>query len=227
MANALTATCSLACRTWHVFSDLLPALQHGEVADMRVPRISDTIYNAADGSAAEGFARGMASINSAAFHALAQALDFAKHRTIVDIGGSIGEFSCVLAAAHPHLLCTTCDLPTVAPHAARNIARRGLQQRVKAAEVDFLRDAFPAADVITMSMVRQPRSLLRLPADTHAKVISCSTLGERCLVRVTTCVYGAGAAQLEHRAQAAADPEGLRSAAAGRHVSGDQQHCRQ
>lgn len=120
---------------------------------MRVPRISDTIYNAADGSAAEDFALGMASINSAAFHALAQILDFSKYHTTADIGGSIGELSCVLAAAHPHLRCTTCDLPTMAPHAARNVARHGLQRRVEIVEIDFLQDAFPAADVITMSMV--------------------------------------------------------------------------
>ena len=136
-----------------MFSDLLPALQEGEIANMRVPRIADTIY-AADGTAAEDFAHGMASMNSAAFRALAAKLDLSRARMVADIGGSIGEFSAVLAAAHPHLQCRTCDLPTMIPLAQRNIARHGLQGRVQAVEIDFLNDAFPPADVITMSMVR-------------------------------------------------------------------------
>ncbi len=158
-----------------MFSDLLPALQEGEIVNMRVPRIADTIY-AADGTAVEDFARGMASINTAAFRALAAKLDLSRARTHADIGGSIGELSAVLAAAHPHLQCTTCDMPTMVPLAQRNIARHGLQGRVQAVQIDFLKDAFPPADVITMSMVMQPLlKVLREPgsAGVRAGVTSC------------------------------------------------------
>ena len=41
----------------------------------------------------------------------------------------------------------------VQPIAERSIARRGLQDRVSTGVIDFLKDEFPAADVITLGMI--------------------------------------------------------------------------
>ena len=139
-----------------MFSDLLPALQDGEIRNMRVPRIADTIYGPnAVPNAAEDFALGMASINGAAFRALAAGFaPLRTARTHVDIGGSVAALSCELAKSYPRLHSTSCDLPHMAPLARRYIERAGLGNRVTTMDLDFILDSFQPADVITMSMVR-------------------------------------------------------------------------
>jgi hypothetical protein len=54
---------------------------------------------------------------------------------------------------HPHLRCTVFDLPAVVEIAARNIAMRGLSERVTTVAGDFFADPLPRADVITMGMI--------------------------------------------------------------------------
>jgi predicted O-methyltransferase YrrM len=59
----------------------------------------------------------------------------------------------MVAAANPHMRCTTADLPEVEPIAQRYIERAGLSDRVQTAVVDFFKDPLPKADVITMGMI--------------------------------------------------------------------------
>ena len=47
----------------------------------------------------------------------------------------------------------TCDLPNVTTIATVRIAENGLDDRVKAATLDFFTDEFPKADVVTMGMI--------------------------------------------------------------------------
>jgi hypothetical protein len=49
--------------------------------------------------------------------------------------------------------CTTFDLPAVEPIARKWIAKEGLSDRVAVVSGDFLRDALPRADIITMGMI--------------------------------------------------------------------------
>jgi len=61
--------------------------------------------------------------------------------------------SMALASHHPHLECTTYDLPVVAPIAERAIAAAGLSDRVSVASGDFFANGLPSADVITMGLI--------------------------------------------------------------------------
>lgn len=91
---------------------------------------------------------------AAAFKALAVKFDFSRYSSLLDVGGSAASLSCTLAAAHPHLRAVSADLPAVRGAAEASIAAAGLQGRVAAAELDFFSgDAFPKADVVTMSMI--------------------------------------------------------------------------
>jgi hypothetical protein len=58
-----------------------------------------------------------------------------------------------VAARHPHLRCTSYDLPVVVPIAERAIAAAGLSDRVTAASGDFFAEPLPSADVITMGLI--------------------------------------------------------------------------
>ncbi len=101
----------------------------------------------------EQFMGAMAGISRGNFEALAQKFDFSRYRTVCDVGGATGVLSMVLARHHPHLACTTYDLPVVAPIAERAIAAAGLSDRVSVASGDFFADEFPKADVITMGLI--------------------------------------------------------------------------
>ena len=59
----------------------------------------------------------------------------------------------ILATHHPHLQCTSYDLPVVVPIAERTIAAAGLSDRVTAASGDFFAEPLPEADVITMGLI--------------------------------------------------------------------------
>jgi 16S rRNA G1207 methylase RsmC len=114
----------------------------------------------------------MAGTSLRGFQALADTFDFSKYNTVCDIGGATGQLSLILASHHPHLRCTTFDLPVVEPIAQRTIEAAGLADRVTAASGDFFRDPLPKADVITMSLILhdwdRERKLLLLEAAQNA-----------------------------------------------------------
>jgi len=101
----------------------------------------------------EQFLNAMSGISAGNFKAFAQKFDFSKYRTLCDVGGATGQLSCMVAAANPHMRCTSFDLPKVAPIATRKIEQAGLTGRVVTVGGDFFVDPLPKADVITMGMI--------------------------------------------------------------------------
>jgi hypothetical protein len=109
----------------------------------------------------EEFMRAMAGISMGPFMALAEAFDFSRYETLCDIGGATGQLSVIVAGRHPHIRCTSFDLPVVQPIAQRTIEAAGLADRVQAASGDFFEDALPKADVITMGLILHDWNLER------------------------------------------------------------------
>lgn len=107
----------------------------------------------ADPDRLEQFMRAMSGISADNFHALADKFDFTRYQTVCDVGGATGQLSTILAARHPHLRCTSFDLPVVEPIATRTIKEAGVEDRVITASGDFFADPLPGADVITMGMI--------------------------------------------------------------------------
>jgi hypothetical protein len=101
----------------------------------------------------EQFVHAMAGISLANFETFAEKFDFASYKTLCDIGGAAGQLSIFVARRHPHMTCTTCDLPAVVPIARKTVEAHGLSGRITAAPLDFFRQPFPKADVITMGMI--------------------------------------------------------------------------
>jgi len=101
----------------------------------------------------EQFARAMAGISLANFETFAEKFDFAPYKTLCDVGGATGQLSIFVARRHPHMTCTTCDLPAVVPIARKTIEAHRLSERITASSVDFFREPFPKADVVTMGMI--------------------------------------------------------------------------
>jgi hypothetical protein len=100
----------------------------------------------------EQFMFAMSGISAGGFHALAQKFDFSRYSTLLDVGGATGQLSIIVAAHHPHMRCTSFDLPVVEPIARRTIEAAGAD-RVDTAAGDFFADPLPTADVITMGLI--------------------------------------------------------------------------
>ena len=101
----------------------------------------------------EQFMHAMAGISLANFETFAEKFDFAPYKTMCDVGGATGQLSIFVARRHPHMKCTTCDLPAVVPIAQKTIEAHGLSDRITASSVDIFSEPLPKADVITMGMI--------------------------------------------------------------------------
>jgi O-methyltransferase domain/Dimerisation domain len=101
----------------------------------------------------EQFMDAMSGISAANFQAFAEKFDFSRYQTLCDIGGATGQLSMLVAKRHPHLRCTSADLPAVTRIAERKISAAGLADRVSAKSLDFFTEPLPKADVITMGMI--------------------------------------------------------------------------
>jgi hypothetical protein len=149
-------------RLYGFWGDLTQALRTGQPQN-EIKSTGSSMFEAlySDPARLEQFLNAMEGISAGNFHALAQSFDFSRYETVCDVGGAKGTLALILAQHHPHLRCTSFDLPVVAPIAERNIAAQGLADRVSAAGGDFFADPLPKADVITMGLILHDWNLER------------------------------------------------------------------
>ena len=136
---------------WH---DLPEALRTGKPQNEvkhGAKGIFEELY--ADLPKLEQFLGAMTGLSRINFEAFADKFDFSKYKTLCDIGGATGLLCIEAAKKHPHLKCSSFDLPPVEPIAKKHIADAGLTDRVGTASGDFFKDPLPQADVITMGMI--------------------------------------------------------------------------
>jgi predicted O-methyltransferase YrrM len=149
-------------RLYRFWGDLTEALRTGrpqnEIKQTGRPMF-DELYS--DPARLEQFMKAMQGISLGNFQVLAQKFDFAKYETVCDVGGATGQLCTILAQGHPHLRCTSYDLPVVAPIAEKAVAAAGLSDRVAVASGDFFADPLPRADVITMGLILHDWNLER------------------------------------------------------------------
>jgi O-methyltransferase domain/Dimerisation domain len=149
-------------RLYGFWGDLTEALQTGqpqnEIKHTGKPMFEE-LYS--DPDRLEQFMHAMTGISLGRFHELAEKFDFSSYKTLCDVGGATGQLSIIVANRHPHIRCTTFDLPAVEPIAKRTIDAAGLSERVATAAGDFFIDPLPKADVITMGMILHDWNLER------------------------------------------------------------------
>ncbi len=141
-------------RLYGFWGDLTEALQTGEPQN-EIKHTGKAMFEElySDEDRLEQFMNAMAGISMGPFHALAEKFDFSKYRTLCDVGGATGQLSIIVAGRHPHMRCTSFDLPVVEPIGKRTIEAAGLSDRVEAISGDFFADPLPEADVITMGLI--------------------------------------------------------------------------
>src|SRR3954469_5900210 len=141
-------------RLYRFWGDLTEALQTGEPQN-EVKHTGKTMFEElySDSDRLKQFMNAMQGVSLGSFHALAEKFDFSRYETVCDIGGATALLCRILAERHPHLRCTSYDLPPVAPIAQRAISAAGLEGRVAVATGDFFAEPLPNADVITMGLI--------------------------------------------------------------------------
>ncbi|MBA2325302.1 MAG: methyltransferase [Actinobacteria bacterium] len=149
-------------RLYRFWGDLTEALQTGQPQN-EIKHTGHSMFEElySDAARLEQFMRAMSGISAGSFSALAEQFDFSRYESVCDVGGATGQLSIILAQRHPHLRCTSFDLPVVEPIAARTIQQAGLADRVKAVSGDFFADPLPTADVITMGLILHDWNLER------------------------------------------------------------------
>ncbi|MBX3465866.1 MAG: methyltransferase [Planctomycetes bacterium] len=149
-------------RLYPFWGDLTEALRTGRPQN-EIKRTGAGMFEELyrDPARLEQFMRAMAGISAGNFRAFAERFGFGGYRTLCDIGGATGQLSILVARRHPHMTCTTTDLPVVVPIARRTIEAAGLQDRVTPVAVDFFEEPLPRADVITMGMILHDWNLER------------------------------------------------------------------
>ncbi len=149
-------------RLFRFWTDLTEALKTGEPQN-EVKQTGESTFDKlyADPARLEQFMNGMAGASRRNFQALAEKFDFSAYKTLCDVGGATGQLSLIVAGRHPHLRCTSFDLPVVEPIAKKTIETAGLADRVTTASGNFLTEPLPKADVITMGMILHDWNLER------------------------------------------------------------------
>jgi len=136
---------------WHDLPEALRTgrpqneVKHGEES------IFEVLYR--DPVKLEIFLNAMTGLSRFNFEAFAENFDFSRYQTLCDVGGATGLLCIEAAKRHPHLKCTTFDLPAAEPVARKCIAAAGVSNRVSTASGDFFNDPLPKADLITMGMI--------------------------------------------------------------------------
>src|SRR5262249_24289695 len=80
----------------------------------------------------EQFMDAMSGISAGNFQSFAEKFDFSAYRTLCDIGGATGLLSMLVARQHPHMRCTSADLPAVTRPAHRKMSAAGPAHRASA-----------------------------------------------------------------------------------------------
>ena len=108
-------------RLYGFWGDLTEALQTGKPQN-EVKHTGKAMFEElySDEARLEQFMNAMAGISAGPFMALAEKFDFSKYETLCDVGGATGQLSTIVAGRHPHMRCTSFDLPVVEPIATRS-----------------------------------------------------------------------------------------------------------
>lgn len=141
-------------RLYRFWNDLEMALKTGQPQNEikhSQKSMFETLYE--DLPRLEQFMGAMRGISLGNFQIFAQKFEFSRYQSLCDVGGATGLLSTLVTKQHPHMRCTSFDLPVVEPIARKYIAEAGLVDQINLVSGDFLKDPLPKADMITMGMI--------------------------------------------------------------------------
>lgn len=107
----------------------------------------------ADPAILRNFLGAMTGVSRMTAKAIAEAFDWSKVRSFVDVGCAQGGCTVEIASRHPHLTGIGFDLPAVGPVFTEFVRERGLSDRLRFESGSFFEQPIPAADVLVMGHI--------------------------------------------------------------------------
>ena len=140
-------------RLYPFWGHLTEALRTGK--PQNEARTGDDLFAAlyADPARLKGFLSAMTGVSRGANMALARAIDWSDHQTVVDIGTAQGDAVVQITRANAHLRGIGFDLPEVEPIFESYVAENGLADRIAFSGGSFFEEPLPQADVVVMGHI--------------------------------------------------------------------------
>ena len=108
----------------------------------------------ADPAKARAFTAAMHSVSERPAAGVAERVDLASARRLLDVGGGSGALSIALARANPELECVIWDIPAVCPIAEEYVQAAGCEDRVTSRPGDMFAESYPAGfDTVLLSQI--------------------------------------------------------------------------
>ncbi|WP_328304448.1 acetylserotonin O-methyltransferase (plasmid) [Streptomyces sp. NBC_00435] len=148
-----SAVLTASSRHLPMWGKLTEALRDGlpKAAGAAGPDVFLKLYENKD--AARKFLAHMDSAHATVGPQLAQALDWSRYSSFIDVGGARGNVAAAIAQAHPHLTGGVFELPAVEPLFDEHVERLGLANRVFFHSGDFFEKPMPQTDVVILGHV--------------------------------------------------------------------------
>jgi SAM-dependent methyltransferase len=167
---------------WRAIGELPYSVETGQPGFDRAYGMPVFEYFAQHPDAAALASRSMLEFHGAEAAAVASACDLADVKSLVDLGGGVGNLLEALLMANPHLTGILFELPHVARLAAQRLQAAGLNERCDVVSGDFFETPPPVADVYLLSHVihdwddAQCQKLLRncrdvMPTDSRLLIV--------------------------------------------------------
>jgi SAM-dependent methyltransferase len=139
--------------SWRAWGHLLHSVKTGETAFDRVFGQGAFDYLAQHPDESEVFNEGMTGFTSRIAAAVAEAYDFSRFGTVVDVGGGHGVMMTTILKAFPNLRGVVFDAPHVAAGARDPIHAAGLADRCRSEGGDFFQAVPAGADAYLMKHI--------------------------------------------------------------------------
>jgi hypothetical protein len=140
-------------RVWRMWGALSHSVRTGQSAMPHLYGVDSFDYFASHPHEARVFNQAMEDVTRKVAHDVIATYDFARFRTIVDVGGGNGALLASILAATPALKGILLDLPSGNAEALDVIAAAGLAQRCTVVAGDFFRSVPEGADAYILKSV--------------------------------------------------------------------------
>ncbi len=139
--------------SWRPWGKLLDSVRTGETAFDRVFGEPCFDYLAKHPDESAVFNEGMTGFSSATAPAVAEAYDFSRFGTVVDVGGGHGTLLAAILKAHPDVRGVVYDAPHVADGAREALRAAGLADRCRVEGGDFFKSVPAGGDAYLMKHI--------------------------------------------------------------------------
>lgn len=138
---------------WRNWGELTHSVMTGEDTQRKIYGMDSFEYFAANKEVGAVFNRAMTGLSAAVAPAIAEAYDFSRVRTVVEIAGGHGLLIAAMLQRNPAMRGVLFDLPDVIAGASDLLEKEGIRDRVEPIAGDFFQSVTPGADLYTMKHV--------------------------------------------------------------------------